>query len=391
METKRQIGPYHLLEPLGQGGTGVVYRAIDEVSEETVAIKLLLAKAESSPILTARFDRECELVGVFNHPTLMQLHAAGRSEGIRYLIMELIEGSTLSDEIAKRGPFPLEEALHIVMQLSRGIGIMHETGWVHRDIKPPNIMLDTKGSPKLVDYGLAERISISNSSRITKPGYYAGTPMYLAPEQLYGALPTPAMDVYALCSVLYELLSGEPVYGGDTKDILVNKIQNKAPIYDIHPQIGSLIEKGLRRKPEERQRDGNELANQIEIYIQSAQTTNLSDAHKEFGSVIPVQFSIDCDVEQGIDGSNAHNPKSFSSFAQSEYTDYRLSLIQQREIRDSIDLQQGILKILQIHTPPLLPEQPIRRALFESMWIETTCAALATMVLTIFTLWLVSI
>lgn len=250
-----RVGPYALDEVVGRGSSGVVWRAFDEVSEEVVALKMLDEATASDPMARARFARECELVGAFKHPGLVRLRATGSAGTVRYLVMDLALGATLQKRLGQTPPLTIAAGLEIVERAAEAISAMHAGGWVHRDVKPANIILGEDERPRLLDYGLAARMGTESGARLTRAGFFVGTPLYLAPEQLLGAPPAPTMDVYALGVTLYEMLVGRPPFIGDTEGLLTSKATQDAPDYRGPAPVRELLRAALARRPGKRPQD----------------------------------------------------------------------------------------------------------------------------------------
>ena len=268
----KRIGTYRLHEEVGRGSTGVVYRAFDEACGAVVAIKLLDEGAAEDPLARTRFARECELVGAFAHPGLVRLRGAGATEeGMDYLVMDLAEGISLKTRL-KRGPrLGLEESAVLVSAASDAVTAMHDVGWAHRDIKPANLVLDARNQPRLLDFGLAARFGAKSEARLTQAGFFVGTPLYLAPEQLLGAPPAATMDVYALAAVLYELLTGRPPFTGPTEALLAAKSSRDAPEYGGPPAVRALLRAALARDAGLRPRDAGDFAAELRSAVSPAE------------------------------------------------------------------------------------------------------------------------
>ncbi|MGH9496181.1 MAG: serine/threonine-protein kinase, partial [Candidatus Sulfotelmatobacter sp.] len=193
-----KLGPYEIAAPLGAGGMGEVYRARDTRLDRSVAIKILPAHLADKPEAGERFEREARTISSLNHPYICQLYDVGSQDGVRYLVMELLEGETLADRLC-RGALPLEQALRYGAEIARGLDAAHGCGVVHRDLKPGNIML-TKSGAKLMDFGLAKGMAASkpvsaeltatltsaHPSPLTTQGTIVGTFQYMSPEQIEG-------------------------------------------------------------------------------------------------------------------------------------------------------------------------------------------------------------
>ena len=191
------VGPYEILEPLGAGGMGEVYRARDRKLDRDVAIKILPEALAADPERIARFEREAKTLAALNQPHIAQIYGLEESNGVRALVMELVDGPTLADRIAQ-GPIPLDEALPIAKQIAEALEAAHEQGIIHRDLKPANIKIRPDGTVKVLDFGLAKAfgpaassaagatISPTLSIHTTQAGTILGTAAYMAPEQARG-------------------------------------------------------------------------------------------------------------------------------------------------------------------------------------------------------------
>jgi serine/threonine protein kinase len=214
----RTLGKYTLLEELGSGGMGRVFRAIHRDMNRQVAIKLLPDSSQSDESL-ARFHRETQALAGLSHPNIVAIHDADEADGTCFYVMELLHGDDLARLVDQHGPMPVEQALDCVLQTARGLEYAHAQGIVHRDIKPSNLILDHDGTLKILDLGIA-RIQPQTSAPaddLTKTGYVMGTVDYMAPEQAMNTRRADhRADIYSLGCTLYFLLSGQPLYGGDT-------------------------------------------------------------------------------------------------------------------------------------------------------------------------------
>src|SRR5437879_3762725 len=223
-----KLGPYEIQSPLGAGGMGEVYRALDTRLDRTVAIKILPEHLSQSPEAKQRFDREARAISSLNHPNICTLHDVGHQSGTDYLVMEFLEGETLADRLTK-GPLPIAQLLKCGADICEGLDRAHKSGVVHRDLKPGNIML-TKSGAKLMDFGLAKGVpamaAVSSSSMtmemtsplashpLTSQGFVVGTFQYMSPEQVEGKEADARSDIFALGSVLYEMATGKRAFEG---------------------------------------------------------------------------------------------------------------------------------------------------------------------------------
>jgi serine/threonine protein kinase len=209
------FGDYELLEEVGRGGQGVVYRARQKSLNRTVALKVIGLGHWATEAHLKRFRREAEAAASLEHPGIVPIYEVGERDGSCYFSMKFVEGGQL-DEVVKREPMPIRQVVELIAKVARTVHYAHEHGILHRDIKPGNILLDGKGEPHLTDFGLARLVE--SESTVTHTLEVLGTPSYMAPEQAVGnnAALTAATDVYALGAVLYQLLTGHPPFAGGT-------------------------------------------------------------------------------------------------------------------------------------------------------------------------------
>src|SRR5216684_6019813 len=204
-----RLGPYDIVAPLGAGGMGEVYRATDTRLKRQVAVKILPPSVAADPDRLARFQREAEVLASLNHPHIAAIYGLEDTDGMKALVMELVEGPTLADRIAQ-GPIPIDEALPIARQIAQALEVAHEQGIIHRDLKPANIKVRDDGTVKVLDFGLAKAMdpapgsspSVTNSPTITTPamtqaGMILGTAAYMSPEQAEGRPADKRSDVWA--------------------------------------------------------------------------------------------------------------------------------------------------------------------------------------------------
>jgi len=246
---------YTIVQELGRGGMGVVYKAEDSKLERTVALKLLPPHLIGDSDAKERFIREARAAAKLDHPHICTVHEIAETEdGQVYIAMACYDGQSLKDR-SKKGPLPYEEAVDVAVQLSRGLDKAHNQGIIHRDIKPANIMATTDGVIKIVDFGLAK---LSGQVRVTKTGTTMGTVAYMSPEQARGELVDQRTDIWAVGVVLYEMLTGNLPFAGEHEQSMMYAIMNKdpEPIAQAHPDIpqdlDNIILKALEKKPEDR-------------------------------------------------------------------------------------------------------------------------------------------
>ncbi|MFK7931693.1 MAG: protein kinase, partial [Myxococcota bacterium] len=270
-ETRRQdLHPgarYTRLDELGRGGMGIVWRAWDEHLMRYVALK----RPPPGAVDEARFAQEAQLAARLEHPNIVRVFDVDRdNEGLFYT-MELVHGTTLRERL-QRGPMHPHTAATLVRDLARAAEHAHQSGLVHRDIKPANIMIEETGRPRLVDFGLAKALS-TDGSRLTRTGEMIGTPAYMAPEQIAGSEPTPAVDVYALGAILFQCLTGQaPHDSGSTTTLLHRRTSEPAELArSINPRVPADLEAicaaALTTNPSERTPSALFMADDLERYL----------------------------------------------------------------------------------------------------------------------------
>ncbi|MEQ8789964.1 MAG: bifunctional serine/threonine-protein kinase/formylglycine-generating enzyme family protein [Pirellulaceae bacterium] len=221
------IGPYHIERRLGEGGFGVVLLARDERLDRSVALKI---PHESSLELQRRFQREARAIARLRHPNICPLYDYGEFEGRNYLVMAYINGESLSDILRHRGAWPPEEAVALTLKIAAALVEAHEHGVIHRDLKPPNVMIDQRGEPIVMDFGLARDVQ-EDAADLTVKGDILGTPAYMPPEQARGDIEAigPWSDVYSLGAILYELLSGRRPFTGKVGAVIAKIFTEEPP------------------------------------------------------------------------------------------------------------------------------------------------------------------
>jgi len=266
------FGRYELLEELGRGGMGVVYRARQSDLDRTVAVKMILASRFASADEVRRFYAEARAAGSLQHPNIVGIHEVGEIDGQHYFAMDLVEGSSLTEVIhhGDRSPDAAAETIAIV---ARAVAYLHEQGIVHRDLKPSNILLDAEGRPYVTDFGLA-RI-FADDGRHTQTGTIIGTPGYMSPEQAAGrtADVSPKSDVYSLGAILYEMLTGRPPFQGETPlDTLVEVIEGEPTLphvlnRHVPRELELICLRCLEKDPRKRYLSATALAEDLEHFL----------------------------------------------------------------------------------------------------------------------------
>ncbi len=226
LDVGSRLGVFEVTGRLGEGGMGVVYRATDTTLNRDVALKVLPDAFASDPERLARFEREAKVLASLNHPNIAAIHGLEQSGDTRALVLELVEGPTLQDRIAK-GPIPLDEALPIARQIAEALEAAHEQGIIHRDLKPANVKVKDDGTVKVLDFGLAKALqpelsdldaanspTMTMTAAATKMGVIMGTAAYMSPEQARGKTVDRRADIWAFGVVLFEMLTGRQAFGG---------------------------------------------------------------------------------------------------------------------------------------------------------------------------------
>ena len=253
-----QIGPYDVVDELGRGGMGRVYKARDPRLDRFVALKVLAPHLGAHPIATERFIQEARAASGLDHPNICTIYEIGETEvGELYIAMACYDRPTLAEQI-RRGPLPIETSLDIAMQVADGLACAHAAGIVHRDIKPSNLVVTERGDVKILDFGVAK---LERSTDLTKAGAPMGTIAYMAPEQMRGDDVDGRADIWALGVVLYEMLTGERPFQGDTDAALIYAVLEDDPLpiterrADAPPGVDAVVQRALSKAPDDRYPD----------------------------------------------------------------------------------------------------------------------------------------
>src|SRR6266436_1891590 len=271
-KTPPEFGDYELLEEIGRGGQGVVYRAHQKSLNRTVALKLIGLGHWATEAHLKRFRREAEAAASLEHPGIVPIHEVGEREGTCYFSMGFIEGDQL-DEVVRREPMSVRRAVELIAKVARTVHFAHEHRILHRDIKPGNILLDQEGEPHLTDFGLARLVE--TESTVTRTLEVLGTPSYMAPEQAVGnnAGVTSATDIYGLGAVLYHLLTGHPPFAAGTTYETVRLVLDTEPRQPrlwnrkIDRDLATICLKCLDKDPQRRYSSALALAEDLERWL----------------------------------------------------------------------------------------------------------------------------
>jgi len=277
------FGRYVLLDRLGIGAMGRVFKARHRLMDRLVALKVVLPVCATSKHSVARFFREMKIVGLLDHPNVVRAFDADQHEDSPYIVMEYLEGEDLEKVLRRRGMLPPQEVIECTIQVARGLAHAHEKGVVHRDIKPTNLFLDNTGVVKVLDLGLGAFVGMSNdgvSVYDTDEGLVVGTSDYMSPEQLNGQEVDARTDQFSLGCAMYRLLTGRFAFPGMTKmDRMVKRIQDRhVPITDVRKDLPvplvAVIDRLLSHRPEDRFSSAAEVAEELEMLL------SFADRHK---------------------------------------------------------------------------------------------------------------
>jgi serine/threonine protein kinase len=286
-----QFDRYQIRSSMAQGGMGSIYRAVDVTTGQEVAIKIPDPTMIGDPAQYERFQRELEVMKTLRHPAIQHGVASGQFNRTPFLVTELVDGQSMRQWVQQHAPLPPEEAVRLIRKIADAIAFCHENNVIHRDLKPENILITPDGEPVIIDFGLAltkgaHRITYSNLSSA------AGTPEYMAPEQVEGQRGDQRTDLYALGIMFYELLTGKPPFTGDTP-LAIMAQHTQAPLPrldhvrpDISQQLAAIVAKCLQRNPDDRYPD-------LRAFIAALdhpETADLSILEKGTGAATAVPF-----------------------------------------------------------------------------------------------------
>ena len=288
------IGKYRIIELVGEGAMGVVYRAIDPVLERTVAIKVMNESIARQADLRKRFLHEAQAAGSLQHPNVVCIYDLGEADGHLFIAMEFVQGVDLEHLIESGEPLSLQARLDIIIDVLTGLAFAHKRGIVHRDIKPANIRVGEDGRAKIMDFGVAHLAS----SSMTSTGSILGTPTYMAPEQITEGKTSPATDIFAVGGVLYQILTLMKPFDAPTLQNLFFKIITEKPrpvselMPDLPPALDRIVNKAMAKEPADRYATALDMANEL---------TNVRS--KLSGPSYPASVSLSASVASAIEQS----------------------------------------------------------------------------------------
>jgi serine/threonine protein kinase len=258
-----RLGHYEILGVIGRGGMGAVLKAQDEKLQRVVALKVMSAALRDDPAARKRFVREARLAAAVTHNHIVDIYAVEEEGPVPYLVMPLIAGHSLQQEIDRRGPLPASEVVRIGMQIAEGLEAAHRHKLIHRDIKPANILLeDGSGDVKITDFGLARA---GDDASITQSGQILGTPMYVSPEQAEGKKVDQRSDLFSFGSVLYALCTGRPPFQAKGTVAVLRRVCDcePRPVRELNPEIPGWLEKVIFRLLEKNRADRYQTAGEV--------------------------------------------------------------------------------------------------------------------------------
>jgi TolB-like protein/Tfp pilus assembly protein PilF len=281
-----RLGPYEIIEPLGRGGMGEVYRAHDARLRRKVAIKIVGSSAAADPAMRERFDREARAVAALSHPNILAIYDVGEHEGLPYIAVELLDGETLRAHLGT-SPLPVSTALNFAVQIGRGLAAAHDRGIVHRDLKPENIFVTRDRQVKLLDFGLATEPAAQPGEDTTRlarseAGLVLGTAGYMSPEQARGERTDARSDIFSFGCVLYEMLAGRRAFAGDSRIETLHAILKEDPPDltscrgDVPQSLNRVVQRCLEKAPESRFQNARDLVFALENLAPGSPQTPVS-------------------------------------------------------------------------------------------------------------------
>jgi len=276
LELKDLLSKYEILEKIGEGGMGIVYKANQRSMARIVALKILSPKYSSKRKFVEQFTREARAAGSLNHPNIIQVHDVGTENDIHYFSMEFVDGPTCMQVLKSQGEFPVPDAMEIIRQTARALEYAHAHRLIHQDIKPDNIMVGPNNIVKLADLGISKTFDEAEDESGSKK--VMGTPHYMAPEAALGKKVDQRVDIYSLGATAYHLLSGRTPYSGSSPtEVLKQHVMDPLPPIteinpDIPPKVVALIEKMMAKKPDDRQQSAAEVLEDIRLSVGSEST-----------------------------------------------------------------------------------------------------------------------
>jgi eukaryotic-like serine/threonine-protein kinase len=318
MATMVKAGRYEILSELGRGAMGVVYRAMDPVIGRTVAVKTIRLSEEGTgltrPELLTRFQTEARAAGLLTHPNIVVVYDAGEENGLYFITMELVEGKSLQALLDGGHAFPVPRVIRILEQTCSALQFAHERNIVHRDIKPANLMLTADDTVKVTDFGTAKILQFGS---VQQTAHVMGTPSYMSPEQVKGRPVDGRSDIFSLGVMLYEMLTGEKPFPGQSITTVIYKIVNEDPVPprqinpSIHPGLNDIVLRALAKEPEVRYQSCREMLEDLRNYRALGGNERNPDAtmiSPRLGATLPLNAEA-----AGLRGAHADDPMTMAT------------------------------------------------------------------------------
>jgi serine/threonine protein kinase len=289
------LGRYYILEQLGEGGMAIVFKAYDSHLEREVAIKVIRTEKLSLDSMAKslkRFEREAKSLARLTHPNIVTITDYGKHEGSPYLVMEYLPGGTLKERL-KHAPLPWQEAVQLLLPIAQALKYAYEQNIIHRDVKPSNILLTSKGQPILTDFGVAKLFDLDETQDLTGTSMGIGTPEYMSPEQSIGKDIDGRSDIYSLGIVLYEMITGRKPFIGDTPlGVMIKKVSEPLPrpsnfVRNIPDRLEKILIKALAKDPEDRFENMGEL---IQVLISLMESSEPSESNFSYNATQEVTY-----------------------------------------------------------------------------------------------------
>lgn len=305
----KNISRYEIIERMGAGGMGVVYRARDPRLDRIVAIKFLSAELSSDPAAKTRFIQEAKAASALDHPNICAIHEIDEADdGRLYIVMAYCDGRTLGEIVAERS-LPVSDALAVAVQIADGLAKAHTKGIVHRDLKPSNVMLTNDGVAKILDFGLAK---VAGAAGVTRTGHSAGTPAYMSPEQIRGETVDHRADIWALGVMLFEVMTGEHPFRGEHAQAVMYSVVNEVhrPLSDVWPDapagVQEIIDRCLQKDPTARYQQMSQLRDDLRVVLERARGSTASySASDAYASTVAAALRIEREERRRTRGARA--------------------------------------------------------------------------------------
>jgi serine/threonine protein kinase len=281
-----RIGKYDIVDVLGRGGMGLVYRAFDKHLGREVAIKTVTENFARDPDMLQRFNREASRTGILKHPNIVTVYDLGEQDGFPYIVMEYVAGEPLDKLIRSSRPVPLAFKLKIIEQVCDALGYAHQNDIIHRDVKPANVIVQPDGVAKLLDFGIARQETYGKEIGITRTGNLIGTIPYMAPERLQGRPFDGRSDIFATGVMLYQLVTGHLPFAGEDYELVSKLLNENHPplsnyLHEYPPALDAILEQSLAKDPQARYPTANEMAAEVHSVAEALKKTQVIEIFQQ--------------------------------------------------------------------------------------------------------------